>query len=39
MNFTISNITKGIIAGLIATLVLTALMMMKKFMGVMPELE
>tara|TARA_B110000211_G_scaffold200203_1_gene231060 strand:- start:2713 stop:3177 length:465 start_codon:yes stop_codon:yes gene_type:complete len=39
MNFTISNITKGIIAGLIATLVLTALMMMKKFMGIMPELD
>lgn len=39
MNFNISNITKGVIAGFIATLVLTALMMMKKMMGVMPELD
>ena len=39
MNFNISNITKGVIAGFIATLVLTVLMMMKKMMGVMPELD
>jgi hypothetical protein len=39
MNFNISNITKGVMAGFIATLVLTALMMMKKMMGVMPELD
>ena len=39
MTINTSNIAKGIIAGLAATVVLTLLMMMKKMMGVMPELD
>lgn len=39
MTFNTKDVFKGIIAGLIATLVLTALMMIKKTMGVMPELD
>ena len=34
-----SNIMKGIAAGFIATIVLTIFMMIKKTMGVMPELD
>ncbi|QCB45389.1 DUF6789 family protein [Hydrogenophaga sp. PAMC20947] len=34
-----SNIYKGLLAGLAATLVLSALMVMKTVMGVMPELD
>lgn len=34
-----SNIFKGLLAGLAATLVLSALMVMKTMMGVMPELD
>lgn len=34
-----SNIFKGFLAGLAATLVLSALMVMKTMMGVMPELD
>jgi hypothetical protein len=34
-----SNIWKGLLAGLAATLVLSALMVMKTMMGVMPELN
>lgn len=34
-----SNIWKGLLAGLAATLVLSALMVMKTMMGVMPELD
>ena len=34
-----STILKGMIAGLVGTIVLTLLMMMKKTMGVMPELD
>lgn len=36
---TTSNIWKGMIAGLIATVVLSALMIMKSTMGLMPELN
>jgi hypothetical protein len=39
MNINTSNIIKGIIAGFVATIVLTLFMMMKKTMGVMPELD
>lgn len=39
MNFEISKITKGIMAGFAATLVLTVLMLMKNSMGIMPELD
>ena len=39
MSFNLSVIIKGIIAGLIGTLVLTGLMMAKKSMGVMPSLD
>ncbi|MFT5789810.1 MAG: hypothetical protein ACI8SJ_001929 [Shewanella sp.] len=39
MSFNLSAIIKGIIAGFIGTLVLTGLMMIKKNMGVMPELD
>lgn len=39
MSTNFSNFTKGLIAGLIATVVLTAFMMIKKTMGVMPELD
>lgn len=34
-----SDIWKGLLAGLAATLVLSALMVMKTMMGVMPELD
>ena len=34
-----SNIWKGLLAGLAATLVLSALMVIKTMMGVMPELD
>ena len=33
------NILKGMVAGFVATVVLSALMMMKTMMGVMPELD
>lgn len=36
---TVSNIWKGMIAGFIATVVLSALMIMKSTMGLMPELN
>ncbi|GAC24271.1 hypothetical protein GMES_1975 [Paraglaciecola mesophila KMM 241] len=39
MSFNISVFVKGIIAGFVGTLVLTGLMMVKKNMGVMPELD
>ncbi len=39
MSFNTSTIAKGIFAGFIATLALTALMIMKKTMGVMPNLD
>jgi hypothetical protein len=39
MSFNLSVIIKGIIAGFIGTLVLTGLMMVKKYMGVMPSLD
>lgn len=39
MSFDISGIVKGIVAGFAATIVLTLLMMMKKSMGVLPELD
>jgi hypothetical protein len=38
-NINWSNIVKGVIAGFAGTLVLTMFMMMKKMMGVMPELD
>ncbi|HEV7344756.1 MAG TPA: DUF6789 family protein [Devosia sp.] len=34
-----SNIVRGLIAGFAATLVLSALMVMKQMMGIMPELD
>lgn len=34
-----TNIMKGMIAGFVATAVLSALMIMKTMMGVMPELD
>ncbi len=34
-----SNIWKGMVAGFVATLVLSALMVMKSMMGLMPELD
>lgn len=34
-----SNIVRGLIAGFVATLVLSALMVMKQTMGIMPELD
>ena len=39
MTINASNIIKGIIAGFAATVVLTLFMMLKKTMGVMPELD
>ena len=39
MTINTSNIIKGIIAGFVATIVLTLFMMVKKTMGVMPELD
>lgn len=39
MTINTSNIIKGIIAGLIGTIVLTVLMMIKKKIGLMPELD
>nr|WP_240920904.1 DUF6789 family protein [Pseudoalteromonas sp. Z9A5] len=39
MSFSLSGIIKGIIAGFIGTLVLTGLMMMKKYVGIMPSLD
>jgi len=39
MTFNLSNIIKGIIAGFIGTLALTGLMILKKNMGVMPDLD
>ena len=39
MSFNLSGIIKGIIAGFIGTLVLTGLMMMKKYVGIMPSLD
>jgi hypothetical protein len=39
MTINTSNIIKGIIAGFVATIVLTLFMMLKKTMGVMPELD
>jgi len=33
------NVLKGMVAGFIATMVLSALMIMKSMMGVMPELD
>ncbi len=39
MTIDTSTIVKGIIAGFAATVVLTLLMMLKKMMGVMPELD
>jgi hypothetical protein len=39
MTINTSNIVKGIIAGFVATVVLTLFMMLKKTMGVMPELD
>lgn len=39
MEFDISKIFKGILAGLAATLALTVLMMIKKSTGAMPELD
>jgi len=34
-----SNIVKGLIAGFVATVVLSALMVVKQMMGIMPELD
>lgn len=34
-----SNIFKGMVAGFVATVVLSALMVMKSMMGLMPELN
>jgi hypothetical protein len=39
INISSSKIVKGLIAGFVATVVLTILMMMKKMLGVMPELD
>lgn len=39
INISSSKIVKGLIAGFVATVVLTILMMMKKTLGVMPELD
>jgi hypothetical protein len=39
MTINASNIIKGIIAGFVATVVLTLFMMLKKTLGVMPELD
>ena len=39
MNFEISKISKGIMAGFVATIVLTVLMLLKNMMGIMPELD
>ena len=39
MNFEISKIINGIIAGFAGTVVLTVLMLMKNMMGIMPELD
>ncbi len=39
MTINTSNIIKGIVAGFVATIVLTLFMMLKKTMGVMPELD
>jgi hypothetical protein len=39
MTINTSNIIKGIIAGFVGTIVLTLFMMLKKTMGVMPELD
>ena len=39
MTINTSNIIKGIIAGFVATIVLTLFMILKKTMGVMPELD
>lgn len=36
---TASNIAKGMVAGFVATIVLSALMVMKSMMGLMPELD
>ena len=36
---TASNIIKGMVAGFVATVVLSALMVMKSMMGLMPELD
>lgn len=39
MHFDINKIMKGVIAGFVATLVLTLIMMAKKMMGIMLELD
>jgi len=39
MNFEIPKISKGIMAGFAATLVLTVFMLLKNMMGIMPELD
>ncbi len=36
---TTGNLIKGMVAGFVATVVLSALMLMKTMMGVMPELN
>jgi hypothetical protein len=37
--FTMERFGKGLLAGLVATIVLSALMLMKSMMGIMPELD
>ena len=39
MNFEISRIIKGVIAGFVATVVMTVLLQAKNMMGIMPELD
>ena len=34
-----SNVVKGMVAGFVATIVLSALMVMKSMMGLMPQLD